>query len=229
MNIPLSYSHVSEFQLCPRKWAQLKYYKNYEDKKSGAAGDGQKLHAAFDAFLTEGASLPLPYRMYQPMLEAARTAYGEICGEQKLGMTADLRPTDFFSSDVATRVIIDFLAYNPDTGVAVVIDWKTGKKRPDWKQVYICMMALLAHMPEIKRFIAGFYWTREPKGQRSDLEMFTAADVHRLWAERVAPLLERQYAAIDATDFPATPNFLCKKYCPVTSCEYHGIGSAHNA
>jgi hypothetical protein len=52
----------------------------------------------------------------------------------------------------------------------------------------------------------------------------TRADLPSLW-EGLAPRLEAMELSSITGDYPMHPSGLCKRFCPVTSCRYHGIGT----
>ena len=51
--------------------------------------------------------------------------------------------------------------------------------------------------------------------------LFCREDMPELWSE-LLPRVERYNKAFDADEFPAKQNYLCKRYCPVKQCKWHG-------
>src|SRR5215472_2339557 len=53
---------------------------------------------------------------------------------------------------------------------------------------------------------------------------FDRSDLTQIWAE-IMPRVNAMERAKLFEKFPPTPSGLCKRFCPVTSCQYHGKGS----
>jgi hypothetical protein len=98
------------------------------------------------------------------------------------------------------------------------LDWKTGKILEDGVQLALMAACVFAHHPQIQKLRTEFVWLKEDATTRAD---FTREDMVKVWAG-VLPRVEVLEKAYKTTDFPPTPNNLCRKWCPVTSCPYHG-------
>ena len=63
-----------------------------------------------------------------------------------------------------------------------------------------------------------FLWLKD---KAVDKEHFKRSDIGAIWS-RFLPRVERLEKAVKDGDFPPKPSGLCKKWCPVTTCEFHG-------
>ena len=105
--------------------------------------------------------------------------------------------------------------------MALVLDWKTGKILEDSVQLMLMAQCLFSHYPEITHVRSSFVWLKE---DCETPELLTRAEVADQWVG----LLDRvngMEGAARAMDYPPKPGPLCKRYCPVTSCPFHGKGS----
>lgn len=217
--MPWSYSLLSAYELCPRKFASEKILKTVPEKKFEQREGGIDEHHVFDQYMRGRRQLPLSLRHHAPYLDRIKRAPGEQFPEQKVGLTRQYVPTGFFDADVWYRGIIDFAKVNEEKHRGVVIDWKFGKNKvKDNTQLLLFCATLFAYYPELETVTAGYYYAR--------LKLLQTIKIHRhqvmaIW-ERVVPRVERMEQAVEMHSFPPRPCFLCKRHCPVTTCEYNG-------
>jgi hypothetical protein len=140
-------------------------------------------------------------------------ADGEKYGEMKMCLNNAFEPVDWFAKDAWVRAIIDLLIVKGDT--AILVDWKTGKKRIDFTQLRLSAAVLARLMPEIKNFKLVFVWLRESSVSS---ETITLADIKSVWME-ILPRVKEIEIAKQTTSFPATESPLCR-WCPVTQCPH---------
>jgi CRISPR/Cas system-associated exonuclease Cas4 (RecB family) len=215
-----SYSFINAYEICPRKLYAERYAKTVKETKSAAGDYGIEAHKHFENFLLKDKALPLDLRSHVSVLERLKKASGEGHPEQKLAVNRDFEPTGFFDSDAWCRGIVDYAKTNPPK--AMIIDWKFGRKHDDTRQVRLCAALLMAHMPEVDSILAGYYWAKEKDvEQRITRTLVYRLDLPTVWAEFL-PLLERIDRSEQNDDWPAKPNFLCRRHCGVKGCEFHG-------
>jgi len=140
-------------------------------------------------------------------------AEGEKHGEMKLALNRAFEPRDFFAKDVWVRVVVDLLIVRGDT--AILVDWKTGKKKERWDQLRLAAAVLSRYMPEIKHFKLVFVWLKDQDISASSLEV---GEMRSVWLEFL-PRIKEMESAIATTSFPATQSGLCG-WCPVNSCPH---------
>jgi hypothetical protein len=127
-----------------------------------------------------------------------------------------MKPTEWFSRDAWFRAKVDVAVINPP--VAIIVDYKTGKVKEDTTQLLLNAAALMYHHPEVQAVRSYFWWLAE--GAESDVTLYRD-QLPELWStlwHRIEALRE----AYEKTEYPAYPNRLCEKWCPVKSCPYNG-------
>ena len=127
-------------------------------------------------------------------------------------------PCDWFAKDTWCRAILDLAIIKGSH--AVVIDYKTGKIRDDFTQLRIAGIMLMLHKPEIQTVELCFLWTKDKKLTRDEAYL-TRNDIKIIISD-LMPRIKHYEKAHRTESFPARPGYLCKKYCPVTKCAYHG-------
>lgn len=216
-----SFSAIDAFNLCPRKYHAERVAKVVKEKKSAITDYGTEAHKFFENYMLKDKPLPLDLRHHQPQLDILKSAPGTSYPEQKLALNADYKPTGFFDSDVWVRSIIDFLKVDGDT--AAIIDWKFGKVKESNDQLKLCAAVLMHTMPEVNTVLSRFYWAKEKKF--SKLLRLYRPDLCGIW-NIFLPQVKQLDLAHAKNEWPARPNFLCRKYCQVTACEHCGLNSS---
>jgi hypothetical protein len=103
---------------------------------------------------------------------------------------------------------------------ALLLDWKTGKRKFDSSQLKLFAGLAFAHYPQVEIVFTGFVWLKEGK---IDKDTFTREDVPAIWQEFV-PRVRRLERAYEEDKFPPKPSGLCSKWCPVPNrlCKFSG-------
>ena len=211
---PWSYSTLSMFEQCRKKFYHLKVAKDVKDSDSSFSHEGKEVHDAMYQRVLKGTPLPLPIRHYERWAAAFEKRPGEKHGEMKLCLNNKFEPVDWFAKDAWVRAIVDLLIIDGKT--AVIVDWKTGKVRIDWTQLKLAAAVLSRLMPEIEHFKLIFVWLRE---NQMDIEPLDKADIKEVWNE-LLPRVKAIEVAKKTTEFPATESGLCR-YCPVEQCPHY--------
>ena len=211
-----SFSALTTFEQCPKKYYHLKIAKDVKDSMSSAGDYGVSGHKHFENRLLKGTKLPMDLVHHEPVLSKLANARGEGLPEQKLAINKDFQPTGFFDRDVWLRAVIDYVKIDGET--AIIVDHKFGKMKDDFTQVRLCAAVFSCFEPRVKDYHAAYYWAKEKKLTR---QLVKNADVPEIWAEML-PRFEAIDEAAKTTDFPARKNGLCKAYCPVVSCVHNG-------
>lgn len=220
---PWSWSVYELFDTCPRKYERTWLKKEFvepEDTREHANW-GEHVHRALQAAVET--DQPLPDNMKDLHLEnrvaMLRSMPGTLLVEQRLGLSKDLQPCDFFDKDkIWVRAIGDFVCINPSGTKALILDYKTGKRKLT-NQLKLLALVLFQHYPNLVEVHAGFMWTKL-KG-KLDIETYYRKDRARLWGAFTG-LLGQMKESFKLDIWPAKRNGLCLKYCPVESCPYNG-------
>ena len=154
-----SFSALDMFEVCRKKYYHLKVAKDFKDGDNDASRDGKFVHVAMFKRVLEGVALPIQLRQHEKFAKWFAAVSGEKHGEMKLALSKGFEPRDFFANDVWVRAVIDLLIVRGDT--AILVDWKTGKKRERWTQLRLSAAVLSRYMPEIEHFKLVFVWLKD--------------------------------------------------------------------
>lgn len=211
-----SYSQLTRYENCPKQYYHIAVARDVKDEygDSDAGAEGTAIHLAMYNRVIKGTPLPLNFRHFEKTAAPFAAMPGDKHGELKLALNRAFQPTDFFADDVYLRVVIDFMSVVNKS--ALLVDWKTGKPKPDFTQLAMSAGVVAQLMPEIDSFTVAFVYLKHKKISK---ETYKREDFKEIWAGLIkrADAIE---AARKTTDFPATPSGLCG-YCPVQQCPNH--------
>lgn len=209
-----SFSAISVWKTCRKKFYHLRVAKDVKDGDSEAAAEGKIVHDCLYQYVCKGKDLPIALRQHQGVADAYRKR-GESCddmqGELKLCLDDQLKPVDWFSPKAWVRAIVDLLLVKKH--IAILVDWKTGKRKPEFDQLELSAALLSRYMPEIEEFHLVFEWLRD--GER-DVKKITKGELKQVW-KKFFPIIGEIEEAEATTDFPPNPSGLCG-WCPVVNC-----------
>ena len=216
-NITWSYSSLSLYQQCPKKYYHLKVAKDIKEPLSEAITFGNTIHKIAEEYVGKGIPIPEKYKEIEPALEAIRNMEGEKLCENKLGLTADLEPCGFFDKKVWWRGIADIIILQGDR--ALTIDYKTGKKSQyaDLKQLEVLSLAIFKHFPQVKKVKAGLMFLFADDFVKT---AYLADSQQELWGSWISDVGQLQ-ASVENDMWNPKPNFTCRGWCPVTSCDHN--------
>lgn len=214
---PWSYSVLSLYETCPKKFYHQRILKDVKDTGGAAAEHGKKIHQTLEAYMRDGGTLPIDLQHHKERLDTLRALNGERVYEQQMAVNANLKPTGWFDEDVFCRAIIDYGVIGKTN--AYICDWKTGKPHEDMTQLKLMAAMLFSFRPELQAVAAEFYWLQRKTASNV---LVKKEDVANIWAELIArakPVMKIR----PAEEYEPKPSGLCRKYCAVTSCPYHGV------
>jgi hypothetical protein len=218
VSIAWSYSYLTAFETCPRRFALTRIYKTVTEPQNEATTSGNQIHKAIELHIKGEQHLPEKYSRYVPIVQAVLQAPGVKHAELKFGLTKQLTPTTFFAKDVWVRGVFDLLVVKPKS--VTVCDWKTGKPKSDPDQLQLFAAAAMAMYPRVDKVRTAYAWLAYDK---LDPQEFTRDDYDRLWAG-FRSRVDRLENAIADEKFPPKPSGLCRAHCPVkkNQCEFSG-------
>lgn len=198
----LSYSALDAYTKCPRYFKRRYIDKAIPFVPNPASERGRRIHEDLEAAVLQGTDPGV----WTPegLLDAVRGADGEA--EAKLGMTAAGAPCGFFDRGVKFRGAIDVLMGRP--GRYILLDWKTGKVRPDDLQADSYAALLRAGDPGAAVLFVWVYVDQRTTRKREVPQ--DAGDRIR----RMIAVVEE-----DTRHIPRT-SWYCR-FCPVLDCEYN--------
>jgi RecB family exonuclease len=151
--------------------------------------------------------------MVDPLLEIPGTKY---C-EHEMALDASRQPCKFDGEDYWVRGIADLLIVDGDT--AYIVDYKTGKPTyADPNQLKLMALMAYSHFPDLKTIKASLMFVAH---NTLVFEEYEREDQQKLW-ETFTPDLNRLQMAYANNMWPENPGFLCRRWCPVTTCRFNG-------
>lgn len=214
-----SYSSMSLFQQCPKKYYHLRIAKDVADPPSQQMNYGLAVHKAAEDYIRDGIPIPPQFAFMQEPLDRLKSTEGGVHCELKLGLTRDLEPCGFMAKDVWWRGIVDLLVLNGKK--ARIIDYKTGKNTyPDTKQLELLSLAIFKHYPEVETVKAGLLFVVHPL---LVMERYHAEEQDERWVKWVQQSQQLD-SAVENNVWNPKQNFTCRNWCPVTSCANNGRG-----
>lgn len=212
-----SYSKLKNFETCPKRHYEIDVAKNIKEEDSEQLKWGNLLHDGFAKRLGKN-KIPLPVTLesYEPLMKRLEAVPGEILVENKFAITSEFAPCDWFAKDAWYRGIADVAIINGQ--VALAIDYKTGKILEDGVQLALMAACMFAHFPQLQAIRTEFFWIKDDAQSRADFKRPEMIEMWRgLW-----PRIEALKQASETMTYPPKSGGLCKRYCPVVSCPYHG-------
>lgn len=206
-----SYSVLTRFEQCPRKYYHLTVAKDVADTPGEAATWGLRVHKAAEDYSRGVAELPVEVAHTKPLIDRLMAVPGEKLVEHRIGVTAAFEPCDFFADNVWYRGVIDLAVVGEREALAV--DYKTGKQKEDHDQLSLFAAAMFVHFPHIEQVRTAYLWL---KTGRVTSKTFTRDE--NIWAQFI-PRVQRIEIAKRENKFPVRPSGLCG-WCPVKTCPH---------
>lgn len=209
-----SYSRLSSYETCPRKFWHESVGKTIPFKETEEMRYGKDWHKSAELFVRDGKALPLHMRHWQPTLQQFRDAPGEKVLEQQIALNSNWVPVEWYAKDAWLRVKSDLTIINGKE--AVQFDYKTGKQKDDFTQLRLNSAVTFHLAPEIEKITHAFMWI---KSKTVTKEVMTVEQVPDVWAD-LLPRVARYQEAHDQQNFPPRQCFLCRGYCEVKTCQF---------
>ena len=219
INLTHSFSSLKMYENCPKRYYHQRITKEVVDSGSEATRYGNRVHKALEERLDSDSPLSEEAIKYEDMCATLqnvkkRPHFQELLLEQQLCLTDERMATGWWDANAWLRSIIDVLILFK--GSAIVVDWKTGKRRPDFTQLEMFAVQVFSHYPKINKVHTSFVWLKEDK---QDTKTFYRAELPEMW-ESIQGRIDRITQSVRHDDFPAKPSGLCR-WCPCYDfCEY---------
>lgn len=216
-----SYSSLKQLITCPKQYQEVKLLKNYIPQENMHSLYGKEVHEALENYVKDDADLPLNYLKFKSMVDVLKGLAGEKYTELKMGLKKDKTYCEFDDEEYWVHGIADLVIVDGDT--AFIVDYKTGNPRyADHKQLKLMALMVFAKFEQVNLCKSGLLFL----GKNSFMpEDYWRKDIDKLWAAFHGDL-KKMELHFETGNWPANPNGLCKRYCPVTTCKYNGD---HNA
>ena len=217
VNYTWSYSSISLFMQCPRKYHRLRVVKDIVEPVQEHLLYGSAVHKAAEEYVRDDTPIPEKYGFIQEYLYPLKALPGDKLCEYEMGVRADLTPCGFMDKDVWCRGIADLLIINDDNLTARVIDYKTGNnKYPDREQLKLMALMVFAHFPHIRRVEGALLFVVKDDIAKASFMVGEAEEYWWDYRERVARIEQAHETGV----WNPKPTPLCG-WCPCTDCEYN--------
>ena len=217
VNYTWSYSSLSLFMQCPRKYHRLRVVKDIVEPPQEHLLYGSAVHKAAEEYVRDGTPIPEKYGFIQEYLDPLKALPGDKLCEHEMGLTKDFEPCGFRDKNVWFRGIADLLIINGNK--ARIIDYKTSKssRYADKKQLELLSLLTFKHFPQVESIKASLLFL-----VCKDLvpAEFKEDQQHDCWQKWVVETNQLESAMITDVWNPK-PNFTCRGWCPVTDCEHN--------
>lgn len=208
----LSHSHsaIKLYEQCPRKYWHLRVVKDTLASTGTDADYGNWVHKAFEDHVGKGEPLPATLEQWEPVL--SRFLRLEHSCELPLVLDENLKlieGEDAWNSPAAWfRCKIDLYAELSPLA-ALIVDYKTGKRKPDFDQLELNALCIFQAKPEIEVVVGAFLWTKFPEAGLQDQMTYARKDMNALWAKHMGRI-RNIYTSLENDNWPAKPSGLCK-------------------
>ena len=218
MNYTWSYSSISLFQQCPRKYHRMRIVKDIVEPPQEHLLYGSAVHKAAEEYIRDGVDLPPQFSYLKSSLDILNNIEGEKLCEVKLGLTKNLESCDFDAPNVWWHGVADLVIINKKSGTAYSVDYKTNKnaKYADVTQLDLVACGLFAKFPEIQTIKSALLFVVSKDVVRA----LHLSKTKEKYMQKVLPHLERLEGAFESGTWNAKTGPLCG-WCPVTQCEHY--------
>ena len=217
---PVAWSHsaLTSFETCPRRHYLIKVVKKVKEKEGEALQHGKVVHTQLENRLKDGMPLPPHLVQFEPLVSRLLQKKGTPLVECQWAVDKSFNPVAWYAKSVWCRAVVDAGIVN-DTA-ALLLDWKTGKRKLDSDQLKLSAGMTFAQYPKVQTVVTGFVWLGAGK---MDTETYQRAQIGDIWGAFL-PRVARLEAAYKEQKWEPRPSGLCRNYCPVpkAQCEFSG-------
>lgn len=238
--IALSWSRLSTFQQCPKKFYLQFISKSFpEEEKSIHLVKGEQLHKQMEDYVLAKngqATMPLGFspevKQSLPYVDKLYTIYDQIFPEAQIACTPDWKPAEWFGKDVGWRAIWDVTGLRTNT--CFIGDWKSGKVYPmnkttnpdgsrSFGQLHLSSVIGLMRWNELPEIISAYVYlehkvvqTVKVTREKTD-QLLNGEPVPHL--EEVRAFFDREFERVQMEkNFEPIANENCK-WCPATRAQ----------
>lgn len=158
---PWSYSSLTSYETCPKRYFHIKVAKDVVDVPGEAARWGSTVHKHLEDRVRDGTPLPASISSYEPLVAKIANSPNEKLIECEMAVTRDLKPTEWTAPDAWCRGIVDVGLLTGKR--ALLLDWKTGKRKPESTQLQLFAGLAFSHHPHLEHVSTGFVWLQANK------------------------------------------------------------------
>ncbi len=218
--IAWSWSRLDCFEKCPKQFYHKNIKKDFKDDGNNPAFiKGNRIHAKLENGLKSGVIDP-EVKSLAHTIHSLRGVEWEYKGvEDDYAFTDTLQKTRWNDwKGCWVRIKMDFIGIKD--GVAVVIDWKTGKNRGYSEQLDLYAAAAFQAHSDVDEVRSTYNFVEETQEKRIEKATYKRHELDSIW-QKFGERAELIEIANERNEWPAKQNFGCK-WCPVKTCKYQG-------
>lgn len=206
--LPISASGIADFNGCPKRYYETKILKKYKFQVTEAITYGNVVHEQLERYVKFKEALPEHLEFVLPMFDFLAKDY-DLYAELEMAINRNWTPTDFWDNDGYLRGKIDLLGINRKDNTAVIIDHKSGKRKPDPFQLQV-YGATVMKVLGVEKVDAYYLWLKTKETDKITIDATNIAEIQ----DDIVSQITRIEEAYEANEFPARTSPLCS-YCPV--------------
>lgn len=207
-----SFTRLQDYAECPYR-AKLKYIDRIPDTKPKTAADrGTAIHQMAEDYVRgKLKNLPQELAKFAEEFTVLKDSYEQkkVSLEGEWGFDKDWNITDW--KNAWGRIKADAVVH-PEPGLAIVIDYKTGRKFGNEvkhaEQTQLYALAVCLREPTVEHIISELWYLDQDDITRIDISRKAAETKFLKHFDKKARLMT------SATIFPANPNKFTCKWCP---------------
>ena len=217
--IKWSHSGLKDFETCARKYHEVKVLKKYPRQETEQTLYGTQLHEQAELHVRDKRPLDASFTFLQPVLDALGRIPGRPYPEYKMALTLDLNVCGFQDPRYWVRGIADLIIVDDDNLTAHCFDYKSGSnKYPDTDQLTLMSLMIFKHFPHVRQVKSGLLFVLKNTVTRHRVMRDQEEKLWWRYRERVGRIGVAEATGV----WNPTKSGLCKKFCPVTTCEFNG-------
>lgn len=218
MRLVHSYSALKLYEQCQLRYYRQRIIKDAHETDTVHITHGNTVHKAIENKITKGTALPKELHSYAGLVDAvertAKASNRRVHTEQNIGLDSDLNPVGYWDKAIWLRTKVDILIHGGSQ--AVLMDWKTGKRKLDFTQLKISAISVFKTHVDISSIVASFVWLKD---QLIDKATYTREELPSL-IDEIKPRLLAIEDAHATNVWTPKPSYLCR-YCPCKpTCPY---------
>jgi len=210
MAISWSFTSINDFINCPRAYQLKRVTKELKTVETEAMRFGTAQHLHLENRVKRKTTLPQDLAWLEPMIVKFETMPdGEIFAEDEIALTKGLKFCGWWDKTAWVRGKLD-VGVRTSTD-AIVLDYKTGKRKFDTDQLMLFAALEFTNRPDMQKVKTGYVWLKDKK---LDTETYHREELPKLWGHFI-PTVEKIEKAIQTNTFPCKPSGLCP-WCSAT-------------
>jgi len=228
-----SYSALTSFETCPRRHYETRVTKSTREPEGAPLIFGNAAHKVLENRVERGTPIPKVVQVtaadgttisqtskgWEGMVESILSRATDdisVVTERQICLDDRFIETDWLSQTAWVRGVIDVGLVGSTK--ALLLDYKTGKRKPDSDQLKLFAALAMHAWPKLERVVTGFLWL---KTNQIDKETFTRSDIPNIWNDFL-PRVQRMKQAFSTNSWPERHSGLCKNWCPCITCPHNG-------